>query len=492
MDELYLGIDIGTSSTKAIIINTTGGVAGFGKSAYSTLSPRLGWAEQEPETWCEAVKDSVQAALSQLKGYRSIRGIGMTGQMHGLVMLDMDLKPLVPAILWPDTRAGGQVQRIKGLFGESLFEITGGPTATGFLLASLLWVRENWPDIYRKIHVVLNPKDYVRLRLTGKMATEPTDACGTGAFSPAASRWAYDIIESLGLKPEFFPEVLPSSSIAGVLSNSAAAYLGLEAKIPVVAGCGDLQASAMGIGITHPGQLLVNIGTRGQVFQLLNHYAFDPHGRLHTMVHADGSSWHAMGAMLAAGLSMSWIVNIIGANETAGWAHLFELSSDVVACEEGLYFLPYLSGERTPHMNERLSGSFWGLRSEHGRSHLFRAVLEGVAFALRDCFCTLSTLTEYPTVIRAGSGGLKDTCFRQVIADVFGMPLEYTDQPETSGIGAALLAQACVTGQDLQDLINASVKTTGVIQPDMDRHQVYEKGFRQYCQLAQAAIEILQ
>lgn len=491
MDQLYLGIDIGTSSTKAIIINGIGRVLGFGRSAYDNFSSRIGWVEQKPNTWYRAVVASVQEAVGQLKGSGRIAGIGMTGQMHGLVMLDTELKPLASAILWPDTRAVDEVQSIKRRYGQKFFEMTGGPIATGFLLASLLWVKKNRSDIYSKIHAVLAPKDYIRLQLTGKIATDPSDACGTGAFLPAASQWAVDLIDDLGLDPKLFPEVMPSSSVAGMLLPYAADHLGLESGIPVVTGCGDLQASAMGIGITHPRQLLVNVGTGGQVFQLLNHYAFDPCGRLHTMVHADGRSWHAMGAVLAAGLSMSWIGSIIEPDVVTGWPSLFESSSGIIACDEDLYFLPYLVGERTPHMDERLTASFWGLRAEHEKSHLFRAVLEGVAFALRHCFDTLSTLTERPTVIRAGSGGLKDGYFRQTVADVFGMPLEYTEQPETSSFGAALMAQLGVTGKDLEVLINGSVKVIGVIEPDMNRHQIYEEGFQRYRQLARVAIEIL-
>jgi len=491
MNQLYLGIDIGTSSTKSIVIDGIGRVLGFGRSVYDNLNPRIGWVEQNPDTWCRAVVDSVQEAVGQLKGSRRIAGIGMTGQMHGLVMLDTELKPLAPAILWPDVRAADEVQDIKRQYGQKLFEMTGGPIATGFLLASLLWVKGNRPDIYSRIHAVLTPKDYIRLQLTGKVATDPSDACGTGAFLPAASQWAVDLIDGLGLDPKFFPEVMPSCSVAGMLLPYAADQLGLEDGIPVVTGCGDLHASAMGIGITHPRQLLVNVGTGGQVFQLLNHYAFDPYGRLHTMVHADGRSWHAMGAILAAGLSMSWIGSIIGADPATGLSFLFASSSGIIACDEDLYFLPYLVGERTPHMNERLAASFWGLRAEHGKAHIFRAVLEGVAFALRDCFDALSTLTERPTVIRAGSGGLKDAYFRQTVANVFGMPVEYTDQPETSSFGAALMAQAGVTGKDLEVLINGSVKTMGVIEPDMNCHHVYEEGFQRYRQIAQVATEIL-
>lgn len=489
MSGLYLGIDIGTSSTKVVAMDDEGIVHGLGRSSYHTSSPRVGFVEQDPETWVQAVKESVGDVKDQLEESKPIRGIGVTGQMHGLVMLDAHLQPLAPAILWPDTRSAQEVREIKKRYGPKLFELTGGPTATGFLLASLLWIKKHCPDIYDKIHVVLTPKDYIRLYLTGIPAMDPTDACGTGAFLPSVSRWAEGLLEDLELAPNLFPKVLPSAFIAGSLLPQVAKELGLASDIPIVTGCGDLQASAMGIGITSPEQLLVNIGTGGQVFQLLDHYAADPLGRLHTMVHADGKSWHAMGAILAAGLSMSWITGIIGVDFDE-MSRFFEASSEMMACKEDLFFLPYLVGERTPHMDERLSASFWGLRAGHDRTHLFRAVLEGVAFALLDCFAVLSTLTQKPKVIRAGSGGLRDMHFRQLMADVFGLPLEYTGEVETSALGAALLAKAGVGGHDPRVIIDALVKPVGTVWPNMVRHQVYAEGFQRYRQLAKVIKEL--
>ncbi|NLJ24017.1 MAG: xylulokinase [Firmicutes bacterium] len=489
MSDLYLGIDIGTSSTKVVAMDDEGIVHGLGRSSYHTASPQAGFAEQDPETWIQAVKESVRDVRSQLRESSRVRAIGMTGQMHGLVMLDARFQPLAPAILWPDTRSAQEVREIKERYGSKLFELTGGPTATGFLLSSLLWIKKHRQVIYDKIHVVLTPKDYVRLYLTGIPAMDPTDACGTGAFLPSVSCWAEELVNDLELDPKLFPKILPSACIAGSLLPQVAKELGLASDILIVTGCGDLQASAMGIGITSPEQLLVNVGTGGQVFQLLDHYAFDPQGRLHTMVHADGKSWHAMGAILAAGLSMSWIARIIGA-EGDEMSSFFEASSGLIACEEDLFFLPYLVGERTPHMDEKLSASFWGLRAGHDKTHLFRAVLEGVAFALWDSFDVLSSLSQQPKVIRAGSGGLRDVHFRQLIADVFGLPLEYTNEVETSGLGAALLAQAGVSGADSGEMIDALVKPVGTIWPNMVRHRAYAEGFQRYRQLAQVMKEL--
>lgn len=489
MNDLYLGIDIGTSSTKVVAMDDEGTVQGLGRSYYQTSSPHWGFVEQEPKTWVQAVKDSLGEVRSQLGESSHIRAIGMTGQMHGLVMLDAHFQPLAPAVLWPDTRSAIEVREIKKRYGSKLFELTGGSTATGFLLASLLWFKQNRPDIYSKIHIVLTPKDYLRFYLTGNLAMDPTDACGTGAFLPSVSRWAETLIEDLDLNPELFPEILPSSAIAGTLLPHVALELDLDSDTPVVMGCGDLQASAMGIGITCPQELLVNIGTGGQVFQLLDHYAADPLGRLHTMVHADGNSWHAMGAILAAGLSMNWMAGIIGAGKDEV-SRLFEESADIVACKNDLFFLPYLVGERTPHMSDQLTASFWGLRAGHDKSDLFRAVIEGVAFALLDCFAVLSTITQKPKIIRAGSGGLRSEHFRQLIADVFGLPLEYTDEVESSGLGAALLAKAGVSGHDPGKIIETLVEPVGTIRPDMSRHKVYAQGFQRYRQLAQVTKDL--
>ncbi len=482
----FLGIDIGTSTTKSMVIDATGKVLGMGEATYEVAAPQAGWAEQDPEVWWEAAVASSRDALRRVPGQgASVAGIAVCGQMHGLVMLDGSQRVLGPAILWPDTRAAEQVARIRSVLGPSLYQRVGGPVASGFLLPSLLWVREAQPDRFRAARHVLTPKDALRLRLVGEVATDPTDACGTGVYSPASRAWADDILAAFDIPPELFPPVKSSTAVAGGLLPSAAAALGLRTGIPVVTGCGDLQASAIGMSIGHLDQVLVNVGTGGQVFQLVDRYSVDPEGRLHTMAHADGEAWHVMGSILSAGAAIKWFAAQVTGGMTA-LESLFSSVDDVTAAEEGLFFLPYLIGERTPHMDDFMAASFVGVRLHHDRRHLFRAVLEGVAFALRDCYEVMVPLVAPARALRAGSRALQAPAFRQIMADVFGIALEYADQPHSSVYGACILARSGIEGQAVRQVMAESPLRVRTTRPDYVRAELYDAAFSEFRALAAA------
>lgn len=486
-DLLYLGIDIGTSSAKSILADSAGRVVAEGQSFYEIDTPCADWAEQKPGEWRRAVVCSVRQAVRRIRNVGSrLGGIGLTGQMHGLVMLDAAMRPLYPAIVWPDRRSPAQVRLIQETFGEEYQRITGSPAGTGFLLSSLLWVKDERPQDYHAIHTVLTPKDYIRLWLTGIVGMDPTDACGTGAYAPSRKAWALDVLTTLRIDPVFFPSIRASASLDGLLLPAAAAQLGLPPDIPVAVGCGDLQASALGLGVTNPDRLLINVGTGGQAFQLIEAYRPNTDGRIHTMLHADGENWHVMAPVLSAGLCSTWFGDLVGAEPKGGLSHLFAAAADLTACTDGLYFLPYLLGERTLGPGRAPTACFYGLRLGHGRRHLFRAVMEGVIFALYDCFLAMSAITCQPAAIRAGGGGLKDGGFRQLLADVFGIPVEYNDQPNTSAIGAAFLARCVTAGIPLKDIVEKAARISGDSLPDPARHAVYAAAyprFREYVQL---------
>lgn len=487
----FIGIDNGTSSAKCMIIDNKGKVLATGHVSYKTSRPQPGFAEQDPEEWWEAAVESVKDALSAAAiDPASIEGIGFTGQMHGLVMLDNRHTPVAPAIIWSDTRSAPQVERIRERFGNKWLEISGGPLSTGFLLASLLWVKEERQMIYKRISTIMAPKDYLRFKCTGQLGTDPTDAAGTGAYRNVQGTWNEDLLRQLDLDVSLFPDIMPSGSVAGRLHQAAAEQLGLPAGIPVVAGCGDLQASALGLGIVRTDELLVNVGTGGQVFQLTDSYRYDPEGRFHAMPYVDGKSFHVMGAMLAAGLSLSWAADLFLANrddrlgrEASDIDDLFDNEAGYIACKEGLFFLPYLIGERTPHMNNRLRASFIGLSESHNRHHLFRAVMEGIAFSLLQCYRTIESFTETPTQIRAGGGPFRNRYFRQLIADMFGMDVSFADQPHSTVLGAALLACHGITGKGLHDFEEERLRSVIVTNPDMERQHIYQQAYSRFIKL---------
>lgn len=440
-----LGIDLGTSSVKAVIINTSGQVCGVGAQEYPILTPRERWAEQDPDAWWSASIHAVRAAIAQAKyeqGSDTISAIGLSGQMHGAAFLDAQRKPLGNAIIWADQRSAAEIEEITALIGtQRLARIAGTAPAAGFLAPTLYWLKRHDPGRLEHIFTCLMPKDYVRFCLTGEIVTDASDASATALFDVPQRRWSAEIVEVLGLPLHILPTVLESSVVAGTLTRAAADALGLAAGIPVVAGCADQAAQAVGNGLIEPGIGSVTIGTGGQLFAPLTAPQIDEQLRLHVFCHAPLDRWYLLGAMLSAGLSLRWFRNLLGEeNDPTAYDKLAALAVDVPPGADGLLFLPYLIGERAPLMDPLARGSFVGLTLRHERGHLARAIMEGVAFALRQIVEVMVTLNAPLAQILASGNGLASPIWRQIVADVLNRPLYLSVGGERAGIGAALIA----------------------------------------------------
>ena len=425
MSPVLAGIDVGTTAVKGVAIDEAGTVLARAEAGYSLATPRPGWVEQDPEDWWRAA----ESVLGQLRAQAGRpAGLGLSGQMHGLVALDGADRILRPAILWNDQRTAAQCAEIEQTVGlERLLELTGNRALTGFTAPKLLWLREHEPEIWRQVRRVMLPKDYVRLRLCGTWATDVSDASGTLLLDVPARGWSRDVLEALELDPELVPEVLESPAVSGTTPDG----------IPVAAGAGDQAAGALGVGVVRPGPLSVVLGTSGVVFAACDRYVADRLGRLHAFCHAVPDTWHVMGVMLSAAGSLGW------ARDTLAPGSEFEpLLADLDRWPpgvEGLTFLPYLAGERTPHADPDARGAFVGLGLRHDRAALIRAVLEGVAFGLRDCLDLIAGLGVPATAGRVSGGGARSDLWLAIVASVLELPLERVAVAEGAAYGAALL-----------------------------------------------------
>ena len=433
--DYFLGIDISTTAAKALVLTATGKVAASGSVPQELIQPQPGWTEQHPENWWAGVVTAIRSALRE--GNLSadhIRAIGLTGQMHGLVLLDARGKVLRPAILWNDQRTAKQCEAMNQRLGaERLLSLSGNPALTGFTAPKILWVREHEPEIYARAVQILLPKDYIRYQLSDAYATDLAGASGTSLLNVAA----------LEIPLQWLPPVHEGSEITSVVSTTAAEATGLRAGTPIVAGGSDQAAGAVGMGCVAPGTTGVTLGTSGVVFTPLARYDAAAvralEGRLHAFCHAAPGLWHYMGVMLSAAGSLQWYRDHL-APEVSFDALLTE-AAPIAAGSEGLMFLPYLSGERTPHPDPSARGAFIGLAAHHGRGHLTRAVLEGVAFGLRDCLTLLETAGLSPEEeLRISGGGARSPLWQQIVADILGRPLVNVNTPEAGAYGAALLA----------------------------------------------------
>ena len=436
----FIGLDIGTSGAKCVLIDETPRLMTSGSREYPILTPRPGWAEQEPETWVAAGIAAIRQVLRDSAiDPRQVAGIGLSGQMHSLVVVGADLAPLRPAILWADTRSAAQVERLTAQIGrEQLGQLAGNPLAAGFMLASWVWLQENEPHTAARAHLLMLPKDYVRLRLTGQPGAEPSDASATLLFDPHTRAWSPPLLEIAGLSPDRLPVVHESAEVAGWLLPDIAAACGLPAGIPVVYGGSDQACMALGQGLMTPGTLAVTIGTGGQLFAPIASPVHDPQLRLHLFCHAAPRTWHLEAAILTGGLALRWLRDAFA----PGWAYnlLADAAAQVEAASEGLFFLPYLSGERTPHMDPAARGAFVGLGLGHGTPALTRAVMEGVVFALRQGFDLMLELGASAETVTAVGGASRHPFWLQLLADIFARPICPTHTPEAAGVGAALLA----------------------------------------------------
>ncbi|MFB0546619.1 MAG: xylulokinase, partial [Anaerolineae bacterium] len=439
-----LGIDIGTSSAKALVIDEDGKTQAMAQREYPIATPQPGWAEQEPEWWWEATVETVREAL--VRGDvapQDVAGLGFSGQMHGTVLLDDQYQPLCPAIIWADGRSASQAEEITRRIGpQRLARIAGSPVAAGFMAATLLWLRERQPELLDRARAILLPKDYVRLRLTGELAGDVSDASATLLFDVSSRDWSEELLKAAGDIPrQLLPSVQESQTVVGQVTRAAAEETGLAPGTPVVAGGSDQAIGAIGSGVITPGLVSVTIGTGGQLFTPLAEARADPGLRIHTFCHALPGTWHLLGAILSAGLSLRWLRdNIFREMASDAYASMVAEAEAVPPGSEGLLFLPYLLGERTPHMDPLARGLFLGLALHHGRGHLVRAVLEGVTFALRDCLEIFHELGVVPGRVLACGGGARSPLWRRLMANVFQVEVIRVENEEQAALGAALLA----------------------------------------------------
>lgn len=447
-DPLLLGLDIGTSGAKALLINAAGAVVTSAINTYPMATPRPLWAEQDPRDWWRAAVASIREVLRGVEPGRVV-GVGLTGQMHGLVLLDNQGEVLRPCILWNDQRTAAQCRWITERVGaRRLIDLIGNPVLPGFTAPKILWVRENEPAVYRRIARALLPKDYCRHRLTGVYATEVSDASGTALLNVRERRWSEEMLAALEIPRHWLPECFESIVPSARISDTAARETGLVAGTPVVGGAGDQAAQAVGSGIVREGLVSATLGTSGVVFAASTSYRVEPDGLLHAFCHAIPGRWHLMGVMLSAAGSFRWFRDALGQAEVAeAQAHgvdVYDLltaqAAEAPAGCEGLIFLPYLSGERTPHPDPDARGVYFGLTLRHRKPHLIRAVLEGVAYGLRDSLELMRRLGLAIDEVRVSGGGARSSLWRQILADVFRADLVQVNVTEGAAYGAALLA----------------------------------------------------
>jgi xylulokinase len=436
-----LGIDVSTTATKAVLVDEAGAVAAIAASEYEFATPQPLWSEQEPGLWWSAAQAAIQAVLAA-PGVRAaeIVAIGLTGQMHGAVLLDRDDRVLRPAILWNDQRTAAECELIRRAVGpRRLIEITGNDALPGFTAPKLVWVRDHEPEVWARIAHVLLPKDYVRLRLTGEHAVDVADGSGTILFDLAARTWSPEVVDALGIDGAWLPPAFEGPSVTGVVSAAAAAATGLLAGTPVVAGGGDQAANGVGVGVVEPGTMALSLGTSGVVFAPTDRPIFDALGRVHAFCHAVPGRWHMMSVMLSAAGSLRWFRDTVAPGVAFG--DLVASAAEVPVGSGGLLFLPYLSGERSPYPDPQARGAFVGLTLGHDRRHLTRAVLEGVAFGLRDGLeLMLAAGLAPPVQIRASGGGTASGLWRQILGDVLDAEIATVNTTEGAAYGAGLLA----------------------------------------------------
>jgi xylulokinase len=486
---MVLGIDVGTGGTRALLIDEHGCVVCSATSEHAPiLCSRPGWAEQEPADWWRAALEAIRTCIAKSgTNPREILGVGLSGQMHGMVLLDANGEVLRPSIIWCDQRTEEQAKAITARVGaDELIHLTANPALTNFTLTKLWWVRQHESEVWRQIRSLLLPKDYVRFRLTGAKATDVADASGTLLLDVARRQWSQAMLEISDIDASILPQLFESQEITGKISVEAAKLTGLLQGTPVIAGAGDQAAGAIGMGIVQPGSVNAIIGSSGVVFAATDAPCIDPKGRLHTFCHAIPNRWHVMGVTQAAGLSLHWFrsqFGTISSNCSNQYESLIKEASGIPAGAEGLLWAPYLLGERTPHLDPEARGALFGLTVRHTRGHIIRAILEGVAFSLRDTLTILGELNIPARSIRLGGGGARAPLWRQIQADIYGMPVDLLEAEEGAAFGAALLAgvgtgiwpdvdAACKTAVRVAERIKPDAKTVSLL----DRqYAVYQK-----------------
>ncbi|MFZ1040257.1 MAG: xylulokinase [Anaerolineales bacterium] len=492
--QYFLGIDISTTSSKALLIDERGDVIAVASSPHTLQTPRPLWSEQNPSEWWKAVSESIKSVLRKagISG-ESIGAVGLTGQMHGLVLLDEAGNVLRPAILWNDQRTQRQCDEIHQRIGKERFiQITGNVALTGFTAPKILWVKENEPDVYAKAKHVLLPKDYIRYKLTGEYAMDKADGAGTVLFDLKSRAWSREVLDALDIDVSWMPPTFEGPEFTGHVNEEAASLTGLKVGSPIAAGGGDQAAQAVGVGAVEPGVVALTVGTSGVIFATTPSALIEPEGRLHAFCHAVPGMWHFMGVMLSAAGSLQWYHDTLAPN--MDFDELLKEAESIPAGCEGLQFLPYLSGERTPHPDSLARGAFIGLTLRHGRGHLTRAVLEGVSFGLKDSFTLIQNAGLGKIVqVRASGGGTKSAVWRQILASILEAELVTVNTTEGAAYGAALLAGVGAGAwKNVPSACAATIKLTGSTSPDPVQVEVYRKAYPVYRTLYPALKPIFQ
>jgi xylulokinase len=486
-----LGLDVSTTGAKALLIAEDGRVVASHTTSQPISTPKPLWSEQNPADWWAGITASIRAALKQANATGAdVSAVGLTGQMHGLVLMDAAGKVLRPSILWNDQRTQAQCDEMTEKIGfKRLIQLTGNRALTGFTAPKILWVRENEPEVYAKAAHILLPKDYIRFMLTGDYAMDVSEASGTSLLDVANRRWSSEVLAALDIPAAWMPELCEGPEITGAISPAEAEQTGLLAGTPVVGGGGDQAAGAVGVGAVEPGIVSLVIGTSGVVFAPLAQYAYEPDGRLHAFCHAVPGRWHFMGVMLSAAGSLQWFHDTLA--ERNSFDEMLAPAAEIPPGSDGLLFLPYLSGERTPHPDPLARGAFVGLTVRHTRAHMARAVLEGVAFGLKDGFNLIAAAGLPDRLeVRVSGGGAKSPLWRQILADVLGATLVSTNSTEGAAYGAALLA-AVGAGvfPDVQTACAQTIRTSEAVTPSSNQ-SAYEKPYGLYESLYPSLKEI--
>jgi xylulokinase len=473
---VLLGLDVGTGGARAVAVDESGNVVAEASSEYRLHSPRPCWTEQDPEDWWEGAKEALGKLAGEVE--EEVVGLGLTGQMHGSVFLEASGAVIRPALLWNDQRTEAQCKKITESVGEErLIEIAGNPALTGFQAPKILWLRDEEPENYSRVARVLLPKDYVRLRLTGEHATDASDVAGTLLLNVRERGWSAEILDALEIPRGWMPEVYEGSESTGGLSRDVSEELGLPRGIPVAAGGGDNAAAAVGVGVVEVGLLSSSVGTSGVLFAASEGFTPDPSGRIHAFCHAVPGEYHLMGVTLSAGGSLQWWRDATGKD----YDELVEAASRVEPGAEGLLFLPYLSGERTPHLDPRARGAFVGLTARHGIPHMTRAVMEGVVFSLRDSLEIMRELELSVDQVRATGGGARSSLWRELQAAVYGVPIHRTTVDEGPAHGAALLSGvAAGVYRGVEEACSTIRLREEVTDPDPERTRIYEELYEVY------------
>ena len=480
--DCVLGIDVGTGGTRAVILDRQGKIIGSATGEHAPFaSPKTGWAEQDPHDWWKATGEAIRAALKQVPSGNVVCA-GLAGQMHGAVLLDHAGEVLRPSLIWCDVRTQAQCDWLHSKLGKAkVIELTCNPALTNFTLTKLLWVRDNEPEVWKKFRHVLLPKDYVRFCLTGEHAMDVAEASGTLMLDVAHRRWSEEMLAAVDIPMSSLPKLCESPEICARISDKGAAHTGLKAGTPVVGGAGDQAGGAVGMGIVRAGTVSATIGTSGVVFAATDNPAMDRKGRVHTFCHAVPGRWHVMGVTQAAGQSLRWLRELLKNSGHLDYDQLTQEAAKVQPGSDGVLWAPYLMGERTPHLDPNARGTLTGLAASHTRGHVTRAVLEGVAFSLKDTFSLFEEMAVPVNKVRLGGGGAKSDLWRQIQADAYGYEVEILAAEEGAAYGGALLAGVGAKWwNSVEEASDAVVEVQKRVKPDPRTAAVMHKQYENY------------